>query len=149
MRAFVANSLAPNLHNRGANQSDANFGFTAGVAESLLQSHAGEISLLPALPAGWTDGSVTGLRARGGFQVDMQWQKGKLRSAEIRHAAGSEGKVRYGADRRLLGQAGRRHPLEYRFGAPALGNPPTALLPPHRPGQIAAHGGTYISDRRE
>ena len=50
MRAIVRNSLAPDLHNAGSNQSDCNFGYTAGVAEALLQSHAGEISLLPALP---------------------------------------------------------------------------------------------------
>ena len=62
MRAIVRNSLASDLHNAGSNQSDCNFGYTAGVAEALLQSHAGEISLLPALPTDWTDGSVKGLR---------------------------------------------------------------------------------------
>ena len=97
IQAFVANSLALNLHNRGANQSDASFGFTAGVAESLLQSHAGEIDLLPALPTSWGDGAVRGLKARGGFEVSMAWKKGKLESAEIRHATGCDCKVRYGA----------------------------------------------------
>ncbi len=97
LQTLIANSLASNLHNRGANQSDANFGFTAGVAEALLQSHAGEINLLPALPAGWSDGAVTGLRARGGFEVSMTWKNGKLQSAEIGHATGSECKLRYGA----------------------------------------------------
>ena len=97
IQAIVRNSLAPNLHNTGSNQSDCNFGYTAGVAEALLQSHAGEISLLPALPAGWTDGSVKGLRARGGFEVSIWWQGGKLQSAEIRNANASDCTVRYGA----------------------------------------------------
>jgi alpha-L-fucosidase 2 len=83
MQAFIRNSLAPNLHNSGSNQSDASFGFTAALAEALLQSHAGQISLLPALPDGWADGAITGLRARGGFEVSMCWRKGKLVSGEI------------------------------------------------------------------
>ena len=95
--AIVRNSLAPNLHNAGSNQIDGNFGFTAGVAEALVQSHAGEISLLPALPAGWSDGSVTGLRARGGFEVNMTWAGGKLESAEIRSDRASDCNVRFKA----------------------------------------------------
>ena len=100
MRALVRNSLADNLHNRGSNQSDANFGLTAAVAEALLQSHAGEISLLPALPPSWSAGSVSGLRARGGFEVAMQWKDGRLQSATIRttrNAAPATFKVRSGA----------------------------------------------------
>lgn len=96
VRTMLGNSLAPNLHNLGSNQSDASFGLTAGIAEALLQSHAGEICLLPALPTSWPDGSVSGLRARGGFEVSMGWKDGRLESAEIRHPAAAASTVRYG-----------------------------------------------------
>jgi len=85
-----------NLANRGSNQSDANFGFTAAVAEALLQSHAGELSLLPALPTSWSTGSVSGLKARGGFEVAMQWNDGKLQSATIESAAPATVQLRSG-----------------------------------------------------
>ena len=93
--ALMRNSLADNLHNRGNNQSDASFGLTAAVAEALLQSHAGEISLLPALPPSWTSGSIQGLRARGDFQVGISWQNGKLVNATIQSMNGGETKLRY------------------------------------------------------
>jgi alpha-L-fucosidase 2 len=96
---FIKHNVYPNLWGyHPPFQIDCNFGYAAGVCEMLVQSQTGVIELLPALPKAWPTGSVQGLRARGGYEVDIEWKNARLIRSVIRNVSGGNGEcaVSYG-----------------------------------------------------
>ncbi|HMD54985.1 MAG TPA: glycoside hydrolase family 95 protein [Phycisphaerae bacterium] len=111
---LMAGSLYPNLFNKYPPfQIDGNFGTAAAIGEILLQSQGGEISLLPALPKAWPNGRVKGLRARGGFTVDMSWLDGTLLEGTLTSTIGSPARVRTPVKVQVSSNSQQFMPVEY------------------------------------
>jgi len=95
---FMKRNVYPNMFGyHPPFQIDGNFGYAAGVCEMLVQSHMGQIHLLPGLPKAWPSGQVNGIRARGGFEVGIAWHEGNLTQAALRSANGGPCRLRHTA----------------------------------------------------
>jgi alpha-L-fucosidase 2 len=103
LSGLIRTSITPNLlATHPPFQIDANFGYAAAVCDMLLQSHMGDIHLLPALPKAWSTGKVTGLRARGNFTIDMEWKDGKVVNYRIASAELRDVKVRVNDETKVI-----------------------------------------------
>src|SRR5579859_3991915 len=111
---LLRHSTLPNMFdNHPPFQIDGNFGGPAGMMEMLLQSHAGEISLLPALPHAWADGHFIGLRARGGLTIDLAWEKGKATTAVLHAMVNGQHKLRAPRGQKIVAISSQGKPVHY------------------------------------
>jgi alpha-L-fucosidase 2 len=121
LSSMVRNMIHSNLFNTHPPfQIDGNFGYAAGVCEMLVQSHMGEIHLLPALPDAWPHGSVEGMRARGGVEVDLTWRAGRATAAVFKATAGGKHVLRAPKGQQIDGpstielKAGQRYEVKFK-----------------------------------
>ena len=121
IRGLLQYNMLPNLlATHPPMQMDGSFGITAGMCEMLVQSQAGEIHLLPALPEAWAEGKVTGLRARGGFTVDVEWKNGQLTAATLRAAQDAPCRIRTGGPMNIKARGGSSPKVERKDGVMAF-----------------------------
>jgi alpha-L-fucosidase 2 len=102
-------------------QIDGNFGGTAGMTEMLMQSHLGEIHVLPALPDEWSEGSIRGIKSRGGFTISIEWKNGLVKKVLITSTLGGNCRVRSAKTLKVL---------EVKFHAPTGKNPNSLMIAP-------------------